>query len=413
MRILPILIFSLILVGCSPKKSGGDSGGGGSDEETSTDSGAPAIITLKDGSGGNITSSNVGSYRVEGTCRHGGQQVTIKVGEFQPSEQPICTVQKFVISFELTRYDLPASMTLSIKHKKADGSEALAITKAITNTFICPANYVAVPPRVGYTDKAFCAMKYEAKDVSGKATSQVAGTPWVTISPTDALAKCQALGTDYDLITNDQWQTIGRNAEDVAVNWSSRTIGHAGGMNIGHSDGTPGNTLAASADDNSGCEGTGQACSTSLWDAQRRTHMLSNDRIIWDMGGNVTEYVKDRYENAATTFGATRKISQVTSTAPSNDITLTAGTVFRTRKARDHFGPATDRSHANTSPFAGLGVMAVLPGLSAAAVDDRTLTRGGYYNQAADNAGLFSALHGIALTFNTSSFVGFRCVYNP
>lgn len=340
--------------------------------------------------------------------------MTIKVGDFRPSEQPICTAQNFVITFELTRYDLPSSMTLDIKHAKADGSEAKEITKTISNSFICATNYVAVPPRVGYSDKAFCVMKYEAKDVGSTATAQVTGTPWVTISPTDAFAKCQAIGTGYDLITNDEWQTIVRNAEDVAVNWSSRTIGHSRGMNIGHSDGTPSNTLAASTDDNAGCEGTGQACSTSLWDAQRRTHMLTNDRIIWDMGGNVTEYVKDRYDSSAqTNFGSTRKISQLTSSVPPDAIALTAGTVSRSRKARDHFGPATDRSSANSSPFAGLGVMSGLAYFGLDTAVEKTISRRGYFQQATDNAGLFTTLHGIALTFNTASVVGFRCVQHP
>ena len=40
--------------------------------------------------------------------------------------------------------------------------------------------------------------------------------------------------------------------------------------------------------------GTGQTCSSSVWDDQRRTLLLSNGNFIWDLAGNMWEWV-DHY----------------------------------------------------------------------------------------------------------------------
>src|SRR5690606_37302902 len=62
-----------------------------------------------------------------------------------------------------------------------------------------------------------------------------------------------------------------------------------------HSDSSPLSNLAADADDTKACSGTGQTCSNTVWHDQRRTHVLSNGEVIWDLGGNVGEWVNDDY----------------------------------------------------------------------------------------------------------------------
>jgi len=58
----------------------------------------------------------------------------------------------------------------------------------------CPAGFISVPGNKRYgTEGGFCVMKYEAKYVGGVATSQTSGTPWVSITQTDAIAECKAL----------------------------------------------------------------------------------------------------------------------------------------------------------------------------------------------------------------------------
>ena len=57
-------------------------------------------------------------------------------------------------------------------------------------------------------------MKYEAKnDGSDNAVSQANSTAYVDIDPPKAILKCRAMGVKYDLITNEEWQSLARNSE--------------------------------------------------------------------------------------------------------------------------------------------------------------------------------------------------------
>ena len=85
----------------------------------------------------------------------------------------------------------------------------------------CPANFIPVPHNSSVaTTKDFCVMKYEAKNNgSGVAVSQSAGNPYVSLTIGASQTKCTNLGANYDLISNPEWMTIGRNAEGVGANW--------------------------------------------------------------------------------------------------------------------------------------------------------------------------------------------------
>jgi len=150
----------------------------------------------------------------------------------------------------------------------------------------CPVGYVTVPGNTQYGTDNFCVAKYEMK---GGTLSEPSGNPVVNINQTTAKAACTALGAGYHLVTNNEWMTVARNIENTAANWSSGVVG-AGALNRGHSDSAPANSLPANADDNQACEGTGQPCSSTIWDGQRRTHVLSNGEVIWDLAGNVLEW---------------------------------------------------------------------------------------------------------------------------
>ncbi len=272
----------------------------------------------------------------------------------------------------------------------------------------CPTNYVPIQALAPYTTSFFCVAKYEMKNVGGVATSQASGTPWVSIPrgtlPTTAggaWKACRDLGhssgSGYDLISNAQWQTIARNLEGVGLNWSSGTVGDSGGMSRGHSDNSPGNSLAASADDNDSCTGTGQTCDLATWSDQRRVHRLSSGSYLWDIAGNVWEWVKD---DNSTNFGADGYISTITPVNRPN--TGTIGGVLN--NANYHFGPAGDYTGLSTSPFGGLGHGWL--NYSAGAI-----LRGGNWVSGV-GAGVFAT----ALTFgpsSTSTSLGFRCVWLP
>ncbi|NCN95085.1 hypothetical protein GW951_02040, partial [Candidatus Wolfebacteria bacterium] len=101
--------------------------------------------------------------------------------------------------------------------------------------------------------------------------------------------RAECIRAGKHLITEKEWQSIAHNIERVGWNWEGGVAG-TNQMSDGHSDGIPDNSLAASTDDDP-CSGTGQTCSETAWNSQRRTYKLSNGQYIWDFGGNVWEWV--------------------------------------------------------------------------------------------------------------------------
>ena len=156
-----------------------------------------------------------------------------------------------------------------------------------------------VPGDQSYGTSDFCVMKYEAKcsNADGQSclltdtpTSTTGGTPWVSISQTDAEAECASIGAQ--LISNEQWMTIATNIANQGNNWNGGTVG-TGALYAGHNDNSPSNALEASSNDSNGCFGTVDGSTTTCTGAtgqQRRTHSLSNGEVIWDMAGNVWEW---------------------------------------------------------------------------------------------------------------------------
>ena len=107
------------------------------------------------------------------------------------------------------------------------GEYSTFISKGIKNAIAaggggpsCPANWIFVPGNVAYGVSTFCVMRYEARqDANGKPVSQSAGSPWVSISQSNAKAKCASLGEDYHLITDYEWMAIATDASGVSGNW--------------------------------------------------------------------------------------------------------------------------------------------------------------------------------------------------
>ncbi len=168
-------------------------------------------------------------------------------------------------------------------------------------------------------------------------------------------------------------------------------------MSRGHSDNSPGNSLAASTDDNASCSGTGQTCDLATWSDQRRVHRLASGSYLWDIAGNVWEWVKD---DSSTNFGTDGYISTITPVNRPN--TGTIGGVLN--NAHYHFGPAGDYTGLSTSPFGGLGHGWL--NYSAGAI----LRGGSWYDGV--NTGVFAATLGFGPSGADAS-VGFRCVWLP
>ena len=250
---------------------------------------------------------------------------------------------------------------------------------------LCPENFVPLPFLSGYTRKEFCVSKYEMKnDGSHNAVSQANGIPYTTISRDEAILKCQDMGLGYDLISNDEWQTVARNIELVPSNWAHSTVGSLGGLNAGHTDEQPDQPLAASDDDKKPCFQTGQACSQKDWHNQKRTHTISNGEIIWDISGNVHEWMKDT-DNSGIEVNHYGFVSIVQA---SEDPLI-----------KEVFGPQGDYNKGLQ-----LGSLSLKPNMG-------TIYRGGGWDDGS-RAGLFAASTA-ARPNEAKGEVGFRCVYYP
>ncbi len=250
----------------------------------------------------------------------------------------------------------------------------------------CPAGYIPIPYNnaVGTTSD-FCVAKYEMKNLSGIATSQIAGIPWVSITHADAVSECSNLGTGYHLINNAEWMTIARNIEITVGNWSG------GVLNTGHSDNDPSNTLVASTDDD-GCFGTGQTCSDVVWDKQRRTHALSNGEVIWDFAGNAWEWVNWYIPTDRAASGNAAYLEN-------NLQTATASMLDDSFKSLD------------TSLRSIHGIGTYWPGTNGDS-GGRAVRGGHYYDYGEATVGVY----GLNLGYSSSStrvYGGFRCAYSP
>ena len=251
----------------------------------------------------------------------------------------------------------------------------------------CPTGFIFVPKNTAYTSVDFCVAKYEMKNNGyGAAASVATGAPWVSINRAAARSACQNLGAGFNMISNDQWQTIARNIAGVASNWSTGTVA-SGELNRGHSDNNPSNALAAVADDNDPCNGTAQTCSSSVWDSQRRTHVLSNNNVIWDFAGNVSEWVTN---DSNVSNGADGYIS-----------TMSGGDIRQTSYGTTS---ASICSSPSISPNCGMG-----NGMFN--YNSGSISRGGSWSDGL-GSGVFATNLSLATTASSTN-LGFRCVFVP
>lgn len=311
----------------------------------------------------------------------------------------------------------------------------------------CPEGFVGVPPLESYTTHGFCVAKYEMKNAGAatadneeddKAVSQAAGVPYKKISRDEAIDKCQQMSSDgsdhYDLITNDEWQTLARHIESVPNNWSGGAMG-SGDLNQGHSfERSPANPidlimgnlnfLEASSDDDESCFGMDipvtEDCSGDIWHKQKRTHNLFNGQMIWDLAGNVAEWVKD---NNTVDYGLNDYISRITTTSHTTAGRLSGGTTTVERVAKDQFGPRGDYVDHVSDIYAGLGYADMNlsdPRLPNGPIPSGgTVVRGNNLINYSNISGIsFGGVFDVDLRFPASDVnsyhrVGFRCVYHP
>jgi formylglycine-generating enzyme required for sulfatase activity len=241
---------------------------------------------------------------------------------------------------------------------KDSSSDSGSGTASLDCSVLNGGEWILVPgnPTLGTED--FCVMKYEAKATTaslsnlfdpvnmycGDGTDGGGGTrcpttgsvnitssylyrPLTRVYQIEARQLCENLGTGYSLVTDPQWVTIARNAENNSINWFGGTIGtnfmfsghNDWGMDDGINNAVSLNSSSSDADGYyrtgdslSGCDGSsnnainGAADDTTSGPAcagQRRTLTLSNGEVIWDLGGNVWEWTNNTFITADSDLG--------------------------------------------------------------------------------------------------------------
>ncbi|HEY5921601.1 MAG TPA: hypothetical protein VIV11_08015 [Kofleriaceae bacterium] len=205
--------------------------------------------------------------------------------------------------------------------------DATATDAIDASAFACPFGFVPITGNFALGTKDFCAMRFEAKawvDTDGDlavdpsevdadgcddacavcddtclvswqigertAVAVPAGVPWRNATQLHALGMCRELGAGYDLMANREWMTIARDAELVGANWSGGAPG-VGRVVEGNTDVT--DTVFAVSDPTNSYSDTGNSAADPAdtgWE-QRRTLELSNGSVIWDVPGNMQEWI--------------------------------------------------------------------------------------------------------------------------
>jgi len=194
-------------------------------------------------------------------------------------------------------------------------------------------------------------------------------------------------------MTNEEYMTIARNAEQVSSNWSGNDPGN-GVLYSGHNDNTPAKALQASMDTDS-YSGTQNTSGN-----QRRTLALSNGETVWDIAGNVWEHVQ-RTPSDTQTLISLPTCSSGSSWCQYGNTTSPYVTTWTADIAQSYVGPSNTTTYDSTK---GMGQVYPTLGGSAGTV----FLRGGDWGSGS-SAGAFALYLGWSGGF-TSSGVGFRCV---
>jgi prepilin-type N-terminal cleavage/methylation domain-containing protein len=253
----------------------------------------------------------------------------------------------------------------------------------------------------GFIDSGhgFYVMKYEAKNVGGIAMSQPASNPWVSITQTNAIARCQALGAGYHLITNDEWMLLARDIEAQGSNWSGGAV-DSGNLAKGYAANALGGVTPDTFTNgwyapNSGpgyeYNTAGDTVGNTGNIKYRRTHNLANGQVIWDLGGNVREWTSTTaatidlppYSALWREFNTIASWGNIGNQGPTNNAMTTAQSVGRIYTDYDGPTPSGDTVHA--------------------------FLRGGLYDDSTSGLFMMNLSNGPSYS---SSNIGFRCTIN-
>lgn len=250
-----------------------------------------------------IDSNNASNYKISGTCTRDNSEIKVYVEGHPIDKSPLCQRGQWEVFANISGI-VNQKSRVQVAVSQAGNSDVLC--ENTNNHFICPDGYIGVAQLDPYTSRDFCVMKYEAKtseDLSSrglynlpivKAESKAKGhlIRGVFVTQSFAIKACTENGAGYNLINNNQWQTIARSIEMVAVNWEQKDIRIGGGnrLNIGNISGVSSESHEDNIDD-------------TRWREFKRTHKLLNGEHIWDFSGNLIEIVQHSISSAVSYTG--------------------------------------------------------------------------------------------------------------
>jgi hypothetical protein len=250
---------------------------------------------------------------------------------------------------------------------------------------------VLVPGNEEIGTSDFYVMEYEAKKGSdNKPVSQAASAPWTRINLEAAKTACESLGPGYHLITNAEWTTLARDIESTPASWTGGSVG-SGMIKRGNAG-----TVDAGTYDGSDPEyGTSRNTKAEL--------TLSNGNTIWDLSGNVNEWV-----DGTCTPGTGNNFWSATSSYEWTDTILTD---FE----RSEAGPSTSVSYGTTTRAKGTGIY------GGCGYDDNDyvtydgtdyyfyygIYRGGAYDWGTSSGIFYMTSYDATCSYSTG--IGFRC----
>lgn len=338
---------------------------------------------------------------------------------------------------------LVAAAGYKIQARSIDNlSNVGAVAELAFTAKTCPVNYVPVYPLATrptgnfptypYPTTSVCVAKFEMKATDGAGTlsnggngnvnysaafhaaSRPDGTPWIKMTQVRAANRCADIG--QALITNAQWQTMARHIASTPTNWSTGTV-LSGYLNIGNysdwlsttavADGLQFGTMKTLASSSSTVAFSDSnpyvGLKASPLFAGKRTHEFPWGDVIWDLGGNATETMRDIVPaNQWITLPTQTPIVNLTGSLI--DLFGFTGSVTSCVDIDD---VVDNWDQVGNKCTAGV---AILP--TASDAWDLSINRGSHYANGADN-GIFK-VDTMDGTTDTLNYGGFRCVIeNP
>lgn len=244
-----------------------------------------------------------------------------------------------------------------------------------------PTSYLgSTPPPPGVLDSSLY-----------KPVSVPKGYPWKSISSFAASDECQSLGKGYDLISNVEWMALARDIEQLPENWTGGQVGSGCLFSGNHFSGCGGYQTFYAGEP---ALDTGAPQTRNI----RASHLISTRERIFDLAGNLSEWVDWNKNIAGFQFAQLGCSSALVWYEFQQVPSICSNIAFN------------DYSPSNTTYNSNHGVGAFLEAPSSV-FEVGQVSRGGHV--IGPKPGLFefhllSVIHGSA-----SPNTGFRCVYRP